>query len=110
MTVTINIRTYGKAFNKRCVTEYMVKPAIKQTLDEGVDILKSLTPVRTGKMRDAWELNLSTRTIDNDVPYAKFIDLGTRFIQPFNITKQALPRIKDRFRENLQRNIENLNT
>jgi hypothetical protein len=110
MSVSIKIRVFGRAFNKRCVKDYLMKPAIKETLDEAIGILKSNTPIDTGRAREGWKLNANVQSIDNDVPYVKFLDLGTYKMKAFNITRNSIPRIKERFKVNIERNIQNLNS
>jgi hypothetical protein len=102
MSVKISITKLGRAFNKRCVTEYGVKPAIAQTLKDGIYILRFFTPIDTGLARSGWETNNNLRFIQNEVPYVKFLDEGTVKMKAFNITKQAIPRIKEEFKRNIE--------
>jgi len=109
MSVSVNVRTFGKAFNKRSVTDYLVKPAIKQTLEDAVTTLKSFTPVDTGKAREGWRINPSNRSIDNEVFYVRYLDEGTVKMKSFRITAQSLPKIKELFKLNIENAIDNLN-
>lgn len=110
MSVSIKIRTFGKAFNRRCVKTYLMAPAIKETLNDAIGVLKSFTPVRTGRAREGWKLNPNVQSIDNEVPYVKFLDYGTVKMKAFQITKNSIPIIKQKFKENIERNIQNLNS
>lgn len=109
MSVRISIRTFGRAFNKRCVTDYLVKPAVKRTLDEAITILQSNTPIDTGRAREGWRLERSLQFVSNDVPYVKFLDDGTVKMKAFNITKRSIPLIKERFKTNIENAIGELN-
>jgi hypothetical protein len=91
------------------VTEYLIKPAVKKTLDDAVGILRVNTPIDTGRAREGWKLNENVRSIDNEVPYVKFLDTGTVKMRAFNITRNSLPIIKRRFKENIEDAIKNLN-
>ena len=52
----------------------------QKIVSDGLDIVKSKTPVRTGTLRDAWEIQnrlLSGPVIVNDIDYGIFVENGT---------------------------------
>lgn len=63
------------------------------------DTLRSVTPVRTGKLRRGWRvINYNSRsiTVQNDVEYGIWVDLGTATITPRRFTERGVDRFIDR--------------
>lgn len=62
-----------------------------------VKYIRSITPVDTGFLRDGWLVDDETNKtgnyeIVNYVPYASFINNGTEYIKPFNMTHKTNKR------------------
>ena len=81
--ITINLR--GAALLR---PQKAVKSAIKKTYTNtsryALSTIRSITPVRTGRMKAGWEIenNLSeTMRISNPVPYAVYVDDRRQIVQ-----------------------------
>ena len=59
---------------------------------------ENVTPVRTGRLRDGWNIddNGDEATLENDVPYAEYINGGTPRIRPFNMIGKAMALLRGR--------------
>ena len=61
-----------------------------------ISVLRSVTPVKTGRLRAGWELTElfpHEATITNSVPYAEYVNDGTPRMGPRNMTGKALRQI-----------------
>lgn len=75
--------------------EELVQKVIQQMFDEIV----SKTPVRTGTLRDGWEIG--TDQIFNDVSYAGFIERGTPYISPVGMVETTIANIDNIIAQNV---------
>ena len=58
-----------------------------------LQLIKSFTPVRTGRLQAGWQLGDlggDKATIINDVPYAPYVNDGTPRMAPRDMTGQTL--------------------
>ena len=62
-----------------------------------IPTLKRVTPVRTGKLKAGWESIIvdTTVLITNDVPYAGYVENGTRYFQGRGMIRQLKSRFQD---------------
>lgn len=51
-------------------------------------IVKSFTPVKTGRLKRGWRL--IGGDLVNNVPYAEFVEFGTKFMSARNFVKRAM--------------------
>lgn len=71
--------------------------------------LKDETPVRTGRLRDGWELEEAvpghpSARIVTDVLYAKHVNDGTPFMDGRHMVEKALANVEGDLRKYLRRN------
>ena len=58
---------------------------------------REVTPVRTGELRDGWETKITRNevTIKNSVDYAGYVDQGTKYMAPRDMTGQIESHAQD---------------
>jgi len=105
MSVEVEVRVEGiEEFEKKMnnVNVYMQRNIRRKLQDLGSEIhatARRLCPVKTGRLRDSiytkledWRLKIGA-----SMPYAAFIEFGTRYIRPFYFLTEAvnlhLPRL-----------------
>lgn len=69
-----------------------IKGFMQNFADEFLIRVKEKTPVKTGRLQNAWEAEVTPDliTVSNDVPYAEFIEFGTPTISPFAMLQQTI--------------------
>jgi hypothetical protein len=101
---TINL--YGKLFDGARIT-----PAITRAAETarvfGLTLVKSKTPVRTGRLKSGWKANSSGHGIrwSNETPYGIFVEMGTRRMAARNMLSSSLPEIEKSFKKALAKEI-----
>lgn len=104
MSVSINVTATGPLHqNPDKHFKEAVETALEETLDYGKGLVRSVTPVRTGKLKAGWESNKTgwdSASIDNDVKYAPFVERRIQF------AARTQPQIQEYFTEKLNTNIE----
>lgn len=92
----------GRLWDKGNVTQAMRKAANDARV-YGLQIVRSRTPVDTGKMKASWDAQLTNRGIlwTNSAPYSQFVELGTRKMAPRYPLTNSLPAIENRYLESL---------
>ena len=65
---------------------------IKKSLGEGVNLVKSQTPVITGYLKSAWQND--SESIYNFSEYALFVEEGTRHFNGRFMMRDSLPEIE----------------
>lgn len=77
-----SINAYGPLFDGARITP-SIKKAAQKALDYGEYRIRMRSPVRTGALREGWKLALEGYgvRITNDVGYAIFNEMGTRFMR-----------------------------
>jgi hypothetical protein len=74
----------------------LVQNVMKQLYDE----IRDKTPVRSGKLKDGWEL--LPEQIRNEVPYAGFIERGTEYISPVGMVATTIENIDNIIKQNIK--------
>lgn len=103
----------GISFYGALADGFAVSPAIKKatenTLKFGLKLVKSNTPIKTGRMKSSWNATLEGYGIrwSNDAPYASFVEGGTRRMAPRAPLAKAIPAIRAEFRKQLGRELGN---
>lgn len=72
-----------------------LRSAMSDAAQAGVEILRSVTPVDTGRARAGWSYRRVGvfMVLENDVPYVEFLERGTVHMAPRLFVATALPRI-----------------
>lgn len=68
-------------------------------VDQALKLIKKYTPVKTGKLRDGWtlaDLSGDYALLSNDVPYAEYVNDGTPYMAPHNMTGLTLAALMGR--------------
>ena len=95
MSVNITIVLRGAALlQPQKAIQSAIKTTYKNTSNYALSTVKNATPVRTGRMRDGWEIQndlSSTMRIINPVPYAVYVDDRRLIVQ------RSLPAIEQYF-------------
>jgi hypothetical protein len=77
-----------------------VAPGIKAIASQVRSDAAAGTPVETGRLRAAWRVqnypSAQGQTVINDVPYARFVEYGTRYMPPAAMLGRALARARAR--------------
>ena len=102
MSVNITVTLRGAALLR---PQKAVKSAIKKTYTNtsnyALSTIRSITPVRTGRMKAGWEIQndlSSTMRIINPVPYAVYVDDRRQIVQ------RSLPAIEQYFTVEMLKN------
>ena len=76
-----------------------VQKAARETQSYALEQLRMVTPVRTGYLASRWNtrLNGSVLVLENDAPYAGFVENGTRFMRARPMAKKVAPKARDYF-------------
>lgn len=61
-------------------------------LQRALKLIKSFTPVRTGRLRDGW--TIGDLGLQNDVPYAEFVNDGTPRMSARDMTGRTLGALR----------------
>ena len=63
---------------------------------DGEEIVKSYTPVRTGRLQKAWKIvdSMNGPIISNDVPYGIYVNNGTEKFQGRFMIEKTIWRLK----------------
>lgn len=96
MPATINY--YGRLFDSNNITPAIAKAAhIAKAYGEG--LIKARTPVDTSRLKNSWKLKLEGNgiRINNDTPYAGFVEFGTVKMAPRLMMTSSMPDIQDAF-------------
>ena len=77
---------------------------VRQAAEEGAHLARSYAPVRTGRLsrsyraqRDQADSLALTYDVLSDVPYASFVEFGTRFMAPRPHLTPAMEEVRARF-------------
>ena len=102
MSVDITVTLRGTALlQPQKAIASAIKTTYKNTATYALSTVRSITPIRTGRMRDGWEIqnDLSeTMRISNPVPYAVYVDDRRLIVQ------RSLPAIEQYFKDDLLKN------
>lgn len=104
MSVSINVSATGPLHqNPDKHFKEAVELALNETLAYGKGQIRSVTPVRTGKLKKGWTSNKQgwdSASIDNDVKYAPYVEAKTSFVS------RSQPQIQQYFNQALNTSIE----
>jgi len=81
--ITVTLRGAALLQPKKAIDD-AIKSTYKNTSQYALSIVRDNTPVRTGRLRDGWEIQndlSSTMRISNPVPYAPYIDARRLIVQ-----------------------------
>jgi hypothetical protein len=78
-------------------TEKLITEAIKKFAPEILQDAKNNTPVRSGRLRDSAEIEITESgfTLTYGVSYGVFIEYGTKYIKPFLALRKARDKCID---------------
>ena len=95
MSVDITVTLRGAALLRpQKAVQSAIKKTYASTSNYALSTIRNATPVRTGRMRDGWEIQndlSSTMRIINPVPYAVYVDDRRLIVQ------RSLPAIEQYF-------------
>lgn len=79
---------------------------IQEFADEFLDRVARRTPVRTGRLKAGWDVEVSTDeiTVENNVPYAGFVEDGTEFMSGAHMLKTTVSEIDEIAKDIVKRN------
>lgn len=84
MSVNVTITLKGAALlrPKKAVRK-AIKKTYASTANYALSTIRKLSPVRTGRLRDGWEINRESDTLRviNEVPYAVYVDARRQIVQ-----------------------------
>ncbi len=101
-----NISFHGELFQGN-----VISPAIKKAAHDtrlfATLLVRSRTPVKTGKLYTSWRFKEEGNGIrfTNDAPYAAYVEFGTRKMAARGMLTRSLPEIQDHFHRSLAREL-----
>ena len=98
--ITVTLRGAALLQPQKAITS-AIKKTYTGTSTYALSTIRNATPVRTGRMRDGWEIqnDLSeTMRISNPVPYAVYVDDRRQIVQ------RSLQGIENYFKDDLLKN------
>lgn len=95
MKGTGNVQFDGPIFEPGVMPRSVIYPAIGEALDMGYVYARHITPVQTGDLRAGWFKDYAQGAIINEVPYALFVDEGTRFMAPRDMSGKTTAKLHD---------------
>lgn len=69
-----------------------LRPANIRFTRAELSIIKSYTPVKTGRLRRTWTID-GRGDLVNDTPYGEFVEFGTKHMAARNFCKRAMPEL-----------------
>jgi HK97 gp10 family phage protein len=111
---TVKFSYKGELFVKgKC--KGVLREAIKLTVKQGQEVLRGVTPVDTGYMRDRWRRQTFDSftggdfgKIYNDTYYLEFVDKGTSRIKARKFVARGIDQINPIFQSNLEKALDQL--
>lgn len=99
MPVTFNTAAFTQALqNKVAAKRHAVETAVYQTTQEGFDLIREGTPVRTGRARNSWyvhQLGPTTWAITSDsTSYILELEHGSSRQAPQGMARIAMMRLR----------------
>lgn len=81
----------------------MITKAIDDTSDWALNRIREATPVRTGRMRDGWQVTpqLKYLIISNPVFYSVFVN------RRINLLGKTIPQVENKLREEMKQAVKN---
>ena len=97
--ITVTLRGAALLQPKKAIDD-AIKSTYKNTSQYALATARSVTPIRTGRLRDGWEIQRDTDTLRviNQVPYAPYIDAKRQMVQ------RSLQGIENYFKDELLKN------
>lgn len=90
--LTQRVRLEGPIF-RGSSSKNALRKARESTMQFGVKQIASWTPVRTSRLKKGWRYE--SDSIINEVPYANYVELGTRNFEGFFMVRDSLPAIEE---------------
>ena len=97
--ITITLRGAALLQPKKAIAD-AIKETYSSTSTYALATVRSVTPIKTGRLRDGWEIQRDTDTLRviNQVPYAPYIDARRLIVQ------RSLAGIENYFKDDLLKN------
>lgn len=108
LTSSISMRDNATLKIKSPSIRACVSDALVETLEYGKGLVKSVTPVRTGRLRDGWEIQ--DNSIANDVFYTRFVEAGTSRMAAQPMLGSSIPKIQEYWTDAVARNLKRLSS
>lgn len=77
-----------------------VKPMTHDIAEGMAELTRSRTPTETGRLAGGWKVELVDGTrwvVTNDVPYARYVEFGTKYVAPAAMLGQAAAQARARY-------------
>lgn len=102
--INFKIDKTGPLFEDSIRIDKLIDEAIEDTADYAQNRVRNLTPVRTGRLRAAWNIRpISNKlSILNDLAYAPFIE------RKVGMVRQNIPAIEKELGRNINKAIDRL--
>ncbi len=100
------ISAYGALFDRASVNG-TIRDAAKKAASYGKMRIKARTPVRTGQLRDAWNVKIEGYgvRITNEKKYAIFVEMGTRYMDARPMVAPTVDEIRKEFKRLLVKSV-----
>lgn len=102
------IRYYGQLFvTKGKNIPKAVQKAANDTQTYASLVLRANTPVKTGHLRDSWNVMQTKKGlgITNNAKYAIYVEMGTKHMAGRHMLENSLPSITEYFKDRLTENL-----
>ena len=101
------INYYGKLVKDGKVDSEVVRTALRKSAAYGEALVKATSPVRSGKYQAGWSVRPVAAGLawKNPMPYAGYVELGTKYMKGQHIMEKALYRTTQYFQVQLGREL-----
>lgn len=105
MAATINF--HGALFDENADISPAIARAAHIAKVYGLGLVKARTPVDSGELKMSWKADIEGNGIryTNEIPYAGFVEHGTRKMASRNMLSDSLPDIETVFYNELAKNV-----
>lgn len=103
----MSVSYYGELFSGRNKVTPAIATASRRTATYAEALLRVRSPVKTGRYRAAWSVSPENRglRISNPVPYAIYLEMGTRFMEARATMARSMPDIRAKFQAELAKEV-----
>ena len=98
----------GKALERMGLANHVLRPALREAIAQGYNLIREYTPVKTGQAQGGWEIRSNGKMIVNQVPYVKYLEEGTVKMQAVGMVRRAAPEIERIFLEQVENRVRKL--
>lgn len=101
------INYHGKLLKDGQVASDSVRTALRKSAAYGEALVKATSPVRSGKYKAGWSVRPVGAGLlwKNPMPYAGYVELGTRFMPGQHVMEKAISRTTQYFQVQLGREL-----